>query len=166
MKQISEHCKILIKLNQIKKEKMSKIYNSPSIWRRFMAMFYESFLLIGPVFFIVFIYIYFFTEQNGNGNIPLYQTLIIQILIIITVMLYFVWGWSNGRGTLAMKTLSLEIICVDGGPVGIKKAFLRVIFGMPSILTGLWLIVSLIRQDGKCPHDIWSGTMLIVKKKE
>ena len=166
MKQMGEPCKILFKLNQIKKEKMTQNYNSPSIWRRFMSMFYESFLLIGPIFFIVFVYIYFFTEQNDNDNIPLLQTLIIQFLIIFTVVLYFVWGWSNGRGTLAMKTLSLEVVSANGGPVSIRKAFLRALLGIPSVLTGSWLIISLIRKDGQCLHDIWSGTMLIFKKKE
>ena len=144
---------------------MAQNYNSPSIWRRFMSMFYESFLLIGPVFFIVFIYIFFFTEQNENGSIPFYQTLIIQFLIISTVVLYFVWGWSNGRGTLAMKTLSLEVISADGGPVSVRKAFLRALLGIPSVLTGSWLIISLIRKDRQCLHDIGSGTMLILKKK-
>lgn len=145
---------------------MTQKYNSPSIWRRFMSMFYEGFLLIGPIFFTIFVYIFFFTEQNDNGDIPFHQTLIIQTLITLTVVLYFVWGWSNGRGTLAMKTLSLEVICADGGPVSIKKAFLRALLGIPSILSGSWVIVSLLRKDGQCLHDIWSGTMLIVKKKE
>ena len=48
----------------------------------------------------------------------------------------------------------------------IKKAFLRALVGIPSILSGSWVIVSLLRKDGQCLHDIWSGTMLIVKEKE
>jgi len=144
---------------------MIENYDAPSIWRRFMSMFYEGFLLIGPVFFIVFLYIFFFTEQKNNESIPILQTLIIQILIVSTVVTYFAWGWSNGRGTLAMKTLSLEVVCRDGSKVGIKKAFLRAFLAIPSIITGLWLIVSLIRKDRQCPHDIWSGTMLVMKKK-
>ena len=81
------------------------------------------------------------------------------------MVLYFVWGWSNGRGTLAMKTLSLVVVCKDGGKVGIKKALLRAILAIPSLLTGIWLVVSLLRKDRQCPHDIWSGTMLLMKKK-
>ncbi|OUT97284.1 MAG: hypothetical protein CBC01_06710 [Betaproteobacteria bacterium TMED41] len=144
---------------------MTENYTIPSIWRRFMSMFYEGFLLIGPIFFIVFLYIFFFTDQTRNEIIPFYQTLMIQILIFITVVLYFVWGWSNGRGTLAMKTLSLVVVCKDGGKVGIKKALLRAILAIPSLLTGIWLVVSLLRKDRQCPHDIWSGTMLLMKKK-
>ena len=144
---------------------MTENYTIPSIWRRFMSMFYEGFLLIGPIFFIVFLYIFFFTDQTRNEIIPFYQTLMIQILIFITVVLYFGWGWSNGRGTLAMKTLSLVVVCKDGGKVGIKKALLRAILAIPSLLTGIWLVVSLLRKDRQCPHDIWSGTMLLMKKK-
>ena len=144
---------------------MTENYTIPSIWRRFMSMFYEGFLLIGPIFFIVFLYIFFFTDQTRNEIIPFYQTLMIQILILITVVLYFVWGWINGRGTLAMKTLSLVVVCKDGGKVGIKKALLRAILAIPSLLTGIWLVVSLLRKDRQCPHDIWSGTMLLMKKK-
>ena len=144
---------------------MTENYTIPSIWRRFMSMFYEGFLLIGPIFFIVFLYIFFFTDQTRNEIIPFYQTLMIQSLIFITVVLYFVWGWSNGRGTLAMKTLSLVVVCKDGGKVGIKKALLRAILAIPSLLTGIWLVVSLLRKDRQCPHDIWSGTMLLMKKK-
>jgi uncharacterized RDD family membrane protein YckC len=128
-------------------------------------MFYESFLLIGPTFFIVFIYIFFFADQTNNEDIPINQTLVIQILIFSTVILYFVWGWSHGRGTLAMKTLSLEVISKDGEKVTIKKAFLRALLAIPSIVSGLWLIVGLMRKDRQCPHDVLSGTMLVMKKK-
>ena len=38
---------------------------------------------------------------------------------------YFVWCWSNGRRTLAMKTWKLRLVRVDGGVVAPRTALLR-----------------------------------------
>ena len=38
---------------------------------------------------------------------------------------YFVWCWSNGRRTLAMKTWKLRLVRVEGGVVTPKVALLR-----------------------------------------
>lgn len=145
---------------------MDNKYDVPSIWRRFISMFYEGFLLVGPVFFIVFLYLFFFTSQNDSENISTLETLTVQLLIFSTVIVYFVWGWSHGRGTLPMKTLSLEIVSRNGTEINFKTALLRVFIAIPSVLTGIWLIVGLLRKDNQCPHDLWSGTMLIMARKK
>jgi len=38
---------------------------------------------------------------------------------------YFVWCWSNGRRTLAMKTWRLRLVTAEGGVVSPKLALLR-----------------------------------------
>ena len=64
-----------------------------------------------------------------------------------------------------MKTYTINDLRKSIRKVGIKKALLRAILAIPSLLTGIWLVVSLLRKDRQCPHDIWSGTMLLMKKK-
>ena len=63
-----------------------------------------------------------------------------------------------------MKTLSLEVVSIDGKKLNISKALIRVFIAIPSVMTGVWLIFGLIRKDCQCPHDILSGTMLVIKK--
>ena len=134
-------------------------YSSPSIWRRFMSMFYEGFLLIGPIFFIVFLYLFIFsgTSDTTRGV----NAEIIQIIVFFTLVLYFTWGWSNGRVTLPMRTLSLKVVTTDEKPVNINRALLRVLIAIPSVVSGIWILYMLFRKDNLCPHDIWSGTKLV-----
>ena len=139
-------------------------YKNPSLWLRFMAMFYEGFLLIGPVFFIVFLYLIFFSDPSVSDQIKSKERLIVQLLVLITVVLYFVWGWSNGRVTLPMRTLSLKVISSDGEPLKFKQAFIRAIIAIPSVISGIWLISGLLRKDKQCVHDIFSGTRLVIKE--
>ena len=124
-----------------------------------MSMFYEGFLLIGPVFFIVFLYLFIFSgtsDATGSANVE-----IIQIIVFFTLMLYFTWGWSNGRVTLPMRTLSLKVVTVDEKPVNIGRALLRMLIAIPSVVSGMWILYILFRKDKLCPHDLWSGTKLV-----
>ena len=46
-------------------------------------------------------------------------------LLFAILAAYFVWCWSNGRRTLAMKTWRLRLVRADGGVVTSKAALAR-----------------------------------------
>jgi uncharacterized RDD family membrane protein YckC len=46
-------------------------------------------------------------------------------IVFAVLAAYFVWCWSNGRRTLAMKTWKLRLVRADGGTVSPRGALLR-----------------------------------------
>jgi len=50
-------------------------------------------------------------------------------ILFAVLAAYFVWCWSNGRRTLAMKTWKLRIVRAEGGVVTPKTALLRYLAG-------------------------------------
>ena len=135
--------------------------HSVSIWNRFMAMVYESILLVGPVFFsilVVSILSTFFSQNDTQGAL---HPAVVQFLVILIIGGYFTWGWSHNRVTLPMKTLNLKIVSESGGSISKKSAIIRFAIAIPSVLSGTWSLVALIRKDRLCPQDIFSKTRLV-----
>ena len=132
-----------------------------SVWIRFMAMVYETVLLVGPIFFSILVcslfeaYIF---KDNGEGTL---HPVFVQVLVLFLTAAYFTWGWSNNRVTLPMKTLNLRVVSRSGDSVTVGEALIRFIIAVPSILTGIWLISAFFRNDGLCPQDIISQTILV-----
>ena len=136
-------------------------FKTASVWIRFMAMVYETILLVGPIFFSILICSLFkayISNDNSEGTL---HPVFVQLLVFFLTAGYFTWGWSNNRVTLPMKTLNLRIVSRSGGSVTVGGAFLRFLIAVPSVLTGVWLISAFFRNDGLCPQDIISKTTLV-----
>ena len=72
---------------------------------------------------------------------------------------------DNTRG-IYIETPSnptLKIVDLQGNDISLSKAFIRFLVAIPSILSGLWIIVALIRKDNQCLHDVVSNTQLVLK---
>ena len=141
-------------------------FKTASVWVRFMAMVYETILLVGPIFFSILacslLKAYIFND-NAEGTL---HPVFVQALVLFLTAAYFTWGWSNNRVTLPMKTLNLRIVSKSGGSVTVGEALVRFLIAVPSILTGIWLISAIFRNDGLCPQDIISKTMLVQRTNE
>lgn len=136
-------------------------FKTASVWIRFMAMVYETILLVGPIFFSILVCSLFkayISNDNSEGTL---HPVFVQLLVFFLTAGYFTWGWSNNRVTLPMKTLNLRIVSRSGGSVTVGSAFVRFLIAVPSILTGIWLISAFFRNDGLCPQDIISKTTLV-----
>jgi uncharacterized RDD family membrane protein YckC len=61
-----------------------------------------------------------------------------------------------------MQTLQLRVVDAQTGlPASRRQALMRALVGMPSLVTGLWLAVPLLRKDRQTLHDLASGTRLV-----
>ena len=138
-------------------------FEYPSLWRRFMAIIYECILLGGPAFLMAFFFLFFFTESDQKLSYSSQNTFALRLLLFIMFSIYFTWSWSYHRCTLPMKTLNLKIVDLQGNDISLSKAFIRFLVAIPSILSGLWIIVALIRKDNQCLHDVVSNTQLVLK---
>src|SRR5690606_20257979 len=82
-------------------------------WRRFMGIVYESIILFGVVWFADYVSSAL-TQFRGQPG-PLRTAF--QLFTLAVLAVYFCWFWSNGRRSLPMKTLSLQLLDSDARPL-------------------------------------------------
>ena len=127
-----------------------------SIWRRFGAILYDSFLVLA-ILIIMSIPLYSFDLQENES-----LKIIIQIYYYLITQYFFVWFWVNNQSTLGMKTWKIKIISDSKEPLSYKKAVIRFNVAILSFLFfGLGFLISMFRKDRKCLHDFISRTILV-----
>jgi len=127
-----------------------------SLWRRIIAITYDSILVIS-ILFLMSLPLFNFNLQED-----IFLKTIVQIYFYLIIQYFFVWFWVNKQCTLGMKAWKLKIIDLNGNKISYKKAILRFNVAIVSILFfGIGYIISIFRKDKKCLHDIISKTILI-----
>ena len=134
---------------------------SATIWNRFMAMVYESILLLGPIFFSILVCSILSSVVVVNNEEGRLSLIFVQGLVLFITASYFSWGWSNNRVTLAMKTLGLRVVDLDGNSISGKTALFRFFISLPIVLSGAWLAFAFFKKNRPCLHDLISKTRLI-----
>jgi uncharacterized RDD family membrane protein YckC len=105
---------------------------TPAITRRLAAFLYEGVLLFGVVMIAGYLYSALTQQRHaleGRTGQQLFQFLILGV--------YFVWFWSHGGQTVAMKTWHLRLQMRDGSPVSQVRALGRY------LLSWSWFVVPL-----------------------
>ena len=134
---------------------------SATIWKRFMAMVYESILLLGPIFFSILVCSILSSVVVVNNEEGRLSPIFVQGLVLFITASYFSWGWSNNRVTLPMKTLGLRVVDLDGNSISGKTALFRFFISLPIVLSGAWLAFAFFKKNRPCLHDLISKTRLI-----
>ncbi len=96
-------------------------------------MLYESLLLFGVLFIAGWIFGTLLQQRHA-----LYLRQGLQYWLFIVIGVYFIWFWSHGGQTLAMKTWRVRLTAADGGPVSMPRATLRY------LLSWLWFVPGLL----------------------
>lgn len=123
-------------------------------------MFYETLLLLGVLAALLVVpHVLIGAFLHRLATPPVMQAHFFLILLI-----YFVWYWSNGGQTLAMKTWRIRLVGVDGRPVRPGQALLRFLLAWPSlILLGIGIVWAVFDQDRQFLHDRLAGTRLVLE---
>lgn len=133
-------------------------FSHPAILRRLVAMSYEILLLSGVVAVLVIaphVLIGAFAHRLATPAI-------LWAHLFLVLLVYFIWFWSNGGQTLAMKTWRIRLLTCDGLPVRPAQALLRFLLCWPSlVLGGVGIVWALIDRDGQFLHDRVAGTQLV-----
>ena len=132
---------------------------TPGILRRLAGMCYESLLLTGIliVFLILpHVVIAFFAHRVATASA-------LWIHLFLTLLAYFVWFWSHGGQTLAMKTWKIQLLTHAGHPVHPAQALWRYLLCWPSLACGgIGILWAVFDRNGQFLHDRIAGTRLVV----
>ena len=105
---------------------------TPSLRRRLAAFVYEGILLFGVVMIAGYLYSSLTQQRHAlQGQWGL------RGFLFIVLGIYFVWFWSHGGQTVAMKTWFIRLVRADGQPVGQGQAFARY------LLSWIWFLPAL-----------------------
>jgi len=106
---------------------------TPALARRLAAMLYEGVLLFGVLMVAGWLYSSLTQQRHAlQGKTGL------QLFLFVVLAVYFVWFWSHGGQTVAMKTWRVRLLTVDGQPLSQARALLRY------LLCWLWFVPSLL----------------------
>lgn len=156
-----------------------------SLKRRLAALVYELLLLVAVLFAANFLLLPLITPRREHElAVPgLPERVALFCLLFAILAAYFVWCWSNGRRTLAMKTWKLRLVRADGGAVAPKIALLRYLATWigPALAVAAyavlarqgwgahaaWLVAfnflwALVDRDRLFLHDRIAGTRIVV----
>ena len=93
---------------------------TPSLARRLAAFVYEGVLLFGVVMIAGYLYSSLTQQRHAlQGHAGL------QAFLFVILAIYFVWFWSHGGQTVAMRAWHVRLVKRNGEPVGQVRATLR-----------------------------------------
>lgn len=102
---------------------------APALRRRMAAFTYEGVLLFGLVMVVGGIYSVLTNQRHGlHGREGM------MAAQFLALSLYFIWFWTHGGQTLAMKTWHVRLVTEQGDPISLGQALQR------ALLAWLWFI--------------------------
>lgn len=104
-----------------------------TLTRRLAALLYEGVLLFGVLMAAGWLYAGLTQQRHAlQGKHGL------QAFLFVVLAIYFVWFWTHGGQTVAMKTWHLRVEQVDGRALSPGRALARY------VLAWLWLLPALL----------------------
>jgi uncharacterized RDD family membrane protein YckC len=97
-------------------------------------MTYEAMLMFGVLFISGWLFSTLLQQRHA-----LYLRHEMQYWLFLVIGLYFVWFWTHGGQTLAMKTWRLRLVTTEGDAVQWKRAIARYLLAWMWILPGAFL---------------------------
>ena len=107
--------------------------SAPSLSRRLACFIYEGVLLFGVV--MIAGYLFSSLTQQRNAMLGRHG---LQAFLFVVLGIYFVWFWSHGGQTVAMKAWHVRLVTDRGGPVSQRLALARY------VLSWLWFVPALL----------------------
>ncbi len=135
-------------------------FSRPGILRRLTGMSYEL-ILLSAVLIVALIlpHVLIGAFANRIATAP-----VLWAHLFVVLLIYFIWFWSNGGQTLAMKTWRIRLTTRTGQPVLPAQALLRFLVCWPSLgLCGIGILWALVDRDGQFLHDRIAGTQLVIQ---
>ncbi len=125
--------------------------------RRITSLCYEALLLVALLFLCTLIFLLI-----GHDATSGWKRLAFQIYLVLMCGVYFVWCWTHGGQTLAMKTWRMRVITRDGTAVGWTRGFCRYFAALAGLaLAGMGFLWAFVDRDHQFLHDRLCGTRIV-----
>lgn len=147
---------------------------------RLFGMVYEGMLLFGVLFISGWLFSTLLQQRHALSLRHAQQAW--QFIILGA---YFIWFWTHGGQTLAMKTWRVRVVAVDGSRLRWPRALLRYLLAwlwflpglalafvlgvggwwlllLPALNVVLWAATARLDRDRQFLHDRLAGTRLVL----
>ena len=130
---------------------------TPGLARRLASALYDLLLLAAVVLVATFPFLAFVGDATSGWRRHLLQAWVLGVSGA-----YFVWFWTHGGRTLAMKTWHIRLVAEDGGAVNAMRAMHRfTLAALGLAAAGIGFAWALVDRDRQFLHDRLSGTRLV-----
>lgn len=143
--------------------------NTPApLWKRFAAMLYDVFPLIGLWFLAALLWGLAHGWQYDKAH-PEYALhtgiaahLLLQAWLLAVTWVYFAVSWMRGGATIGMRAWKLKLVRADGARVDLRTAALRFLLALLSLALlggGYWY--ACFDAERRTFHDRLCGTRVL-----
>lgn len=129
---------------------------TPGLLRRLGGVLYET-LTLAALWLLASA---MFTSIYGPADTAGARFLL-QAVCLVLISSYFLWCWTHGGQTLAMRAWRIRVTYQDGAPLTASGAVLRCLLAVAGImLGGIGLWWAWVDRDGQFLHDRLAKTRL------
>ena len=126
--------------------------------RRVLALVYEALLLAALLWCAALVFNIIETPLAVAHSRTIFQA-----YLFLLAAVYFVWQWTHGGQTLAMKAWRIRLVTRDGEAINARLAWTRYVLAtLGALAFGLGFFWSLLDRERQFLHDRLAGTRLVV----
>ncbi|MEA1048665.1 RDD family protein [Lamprobacter modestohalophilus] len=138
----------------------------PGLLRRLAAILYDLLLVASVLFAAAFVYTILVQSLTGADLTQGVAGFLFQLYLIAVIVGYYLYFWTAGRQTLAMRAWRLLILREDGSPLSSVDALRRIGFAILTLApAGLGLWWMLFDRDRLTWYDRLAGTRTLLLSK-
>jgi len=134
---------------------------SASLLRLFIAIIYDSLLLLSVLFFATGLVLVL-----TGGQVSQDYNIFYQIYLLMVCFFYFSWPWLRSGQTLGMKAWRIQVQSIDGNPLTWRQVSLRFFMAIVSgLLLGMGFFWAIVDKQHRTWHDRVSDTRIVLRPK-
>ncbi len=128
--------------------------------RRLMVMLYDSFAVLAVLFLISVAWV---VGNSGEAITPEYKIYPLYMLSLwLATWFYFAISWRKGGLTLGMRAWHTRLVTESGTKISWAMTLIRYCAAWLSLFAlATGFLISLLRKDRACLHDLLSRSRLI-----
>jgi uncharacterized RDD family membrane protein YckC len=139
---------------------------APSLLRRLAAILYDLLLVAAVLFVAASLYTVAVQGLTGADLTQGLARLAFQLFLLAVILGYYLYFWTNGRQSLAMRTWRLLLLREDGTALELGDALRRIGFAILTLAPlglGLWWM--LFDPDRQTWYDRLAGTRTVLLQR-